>query len=77
MTVPGSTHSVPRGHGPADSLREAERPSDARSLIGVPNLQGRMQHLETIHEFRFATSTASLEDQVVLKEIASLSSDLA
>jgi hypothetical protein len=36
-----------------------------------------MQRLETIHEFRFATSTASLEDQIVLKETASLSSDLA
>ena len=77
MTAPGSTRSVQRGHGPADSLREEERPSHARSLTGVPNLQGRMQHLETIHEFRFATSTASLEDQVVLKETANLSSDLA
>jgi hypothetical protein len=46
-------------------------------LTGVPNLQARMQHLETIREFRFATKTVSLEDQVVLRETASLSSDLA
>jgi hypothetical protein len=77
MNAPGSAHAVPRGHGPADSLHEDERSSDARSLTGIPNLQGRMQRLEPIHEFRFATGPASLEDQVVLKEAASLSSDLA
>ena len=58
-------------------MREEEGPSDASQLTGVPNLQGRMQHTETIHEFRFATDTASLEDQVILKGTASRSSDLA
>jgi hypothetical protein len=67
MNASGSARAVPRGQGPADSLGEDERPSDARSLTGIPNLQGRMQHLETIHEFHFATGPASLEDQVVLK----------
>jgi hypothetical protein len=77
MTALGSTRSVQRGHGSADSLREGERPRDARSLTGVANLQARMQQLETIREFRFATDTASLEDQFILKEAGSLSSDLA
>jgi hypothetical protein len=77
MTALGSTRSVQRGHGPADSLREEKRPSDARSLTGVANFHGRMQQLETIREFRFATNTVSLEDQVILKEAASLTSDLA
>jgi hypothetical protein len=77
MTARASTRSVRRGCWPADSLREEERPSDVSWLTGVPNLQARMQHLETIREFRFATKTVSLEDQVVLRETASLSSDLA
>ena len=77
VNASGSAHAVPRGHGPADSLHEDERSSDPRSLTGVPNLQGRMQHLETIQEFRFANGPASQEDQVVLKEAASLSSDVA
>jgi hypothetical protein len=36
-----------------------------------------MQCFETIRDFAFATNTVSLEDQVILKETASLSSDLA
>jgi hypothetical protein len=77
MTALGSTRSVPRGCWLADSPREEERPKGASQLTGVPNLQARIQQLETIREFRLATNTVSLEDQVILKETASLSSDPA
>jgi hypothetical protein len=69
--------SPTQGHGLAESMREETLPSDARSLIGIANLQAPVQPAGAIHEFGFATGATSLEDQVVLHRPAKRSSDLA